>query len=346
MARIKKRGLDYFPLNTDFIHDRVVRRIMKREGDGAFSILIGTLSCIYAGEGYFVRADDLFYEDLSACLYQQSAADVRRILSLAVEYGIFDAGLFDRYGILTSAEIQEQYLFSTKRRKGAAIAEEYRLAVPAEETEETEETETADDGTEADRAAKTDRTKNAEQSARTSQNVTLTPQNATSGTHSIAQHSIAKNSKKYPLLNSSPETGGTHDAGSGEPAGRKEEISLRQEEGIPPQQTWGIPQAGAIPQAGGTPPDKAGTAAPRKEWTAADIDRLQPPADGVKRNLDGLKYNLRQFGIPLGEQYAIILKSNFGAIGHPMWRGFETLRTSHGKIRLPGRYLLSLCWNR
>ena len=35
MARIKKKGLDYFPLNTDFIHDRAVRRLMKREGDGS-----------------------------------------------------------------------------------------------------------------------------------------------------------------------------------------------------------------------------------------------------------------------------------------------------------------------
>ena len=30
MGRIKQ-GLDYFPLNTDFMHDRVVRRVMKRE---------------------------------------------------------------------------------------------------------------------------------------------------------------------------------------------------------------------------------------------------------------------------------------------------------------------------
>ena len=37
MARIKKKGLDYFPLNTDFIHDRAVRRLMKREGDSADS---------------------------------------------------------------------------------------------------------------------------------------------------------------------------------------------------------------------------------------------------------------------------------------------------------------------
>ena len=29
MGRIKQ-GLDYFPLNTDFMHDRVVRRVMKR----------------------------------------------------------------------------------------------------------------------------------------------------------------------------------------------------------------------------------------------------------------------------------------------------------------------------
>lgn len=52
MSRIKKRGLDYFPLNTDFMHDRLVRRIMKREGDGSFAILLGALSCIYADEGY------------------------------------------------------------------------------------------------------------------------------------------------------------------------------------------------------------------------------------------------------------------------------------------------------
>ena len=40
MARIKKKGLDYFPLNTDFIHDRAVRRLMKREGDSALGILV------------------------------------------------------------------------------------------------------------------------------------------------------------------------------------------------------------------------------------------------------------------------------------------------------------------
>lgn len=63
----------------------------------------------------------------------------------------------------------------------------------------------------------------------------------------------------------------------------------------------------------------------------------------MNRNLDGLLFNLRQFGISPQEQRAIILKSNFGIIGHPMWKGFSTIRESCGKIRQPGKFLLSLC---
>lgn len=272
MSRIKKRGLDYFPLNTDFMHDRLVRRIMKREGDGAFAILLGALSCIYADEGYYVRADELFYEDLSACLYEKSAADVKRILALAVEYGIFDAALFGEYGILTSAEIQRQFLFSTKRRKSSVIDARYCLV---------DESPADEDATAAGR-----------------EDVAIKPENVTSGTHSTSQHTTSQQSVAHTPLNSSPETGGTAE-GAAVPAAEVEYL--------------------------------------RK------IEAVKPPADGTNRNLDGLLFNLRQFHISPQEQYAIILKSNFGAIGHPLWKGFYALRESHGKIRQPGRYLLSLC---
>ena len=49
MGRIKQ-GLDYFPLSTDFMHDRIVRRVMKREGDSAFTVLIYIMSYLYSGE--------------------------------------------------------------------------------------------------------------------------------------------------------------------------------------------------------------------------------------------------------------------------------------------------------
>ena len=80
----------------------------------------------------------------------------------------------------------------------------------------------------------------------------------------------------------------------------------------------------------------------RTAVTQEDIDCLQPPCDGVQRNFQGLTDNLRLYKVPPSEQYAIILKSNFGAIGNPVWKGFNTIRGSNGKIRLPGHYLLSI----
>ncbi|MCI1681352.1 MAG: DUF4373 domain-containing protein [Bacteroides sp.] len=371
MARIKKRGLDYFPLNTDFMHNRLVRRIMKREGDGAFAILLGAISCIYADEGYYIHIDDLFYEDLAACLYEKNAGDAKRILSLAVEYGIFDATLFREYGILTSAEIQKQYLFSTKRRRYSTMvinarynlidntltdgetddqeneadreapkAENNRISgrcnnnIPGDRQNkelrdesgnpqaanstpgtdgsnipENMQSETPEAGNSAVARGKEGKVPDyymdrpleghsgvTEQNSKDVESVTFKPQNVTSGTHSIAQHSIAQNSEAYPLLNGSP--------------GKGTEVA-----------------------------DETSA----EEKYLQKIAGMQPPSDGISRNYDGLLFNLRQLHIAPHEQYAIILKSNFGAIGHPLWKGFYALRDSHGKIRLPGRYLLSLC---
>ena len=87
MGRIK-RGLDYFPMSTSFMHDRMVRRIMRREGDSAFATLVETLSYIYAGKGYYISVGDEFYEELVDSLYSTELDDVKRIISLSVEYGL------------------------------------------------------------------------------------------------------------------------------------------------------------------------------------------------------------------------------------------------------------------
>lgn len=339
MPRIKKQGLDYFPLNTDFIHDRLVRRIMKREGDASLSVLIEVLSYIYSGEGYYVCADALFYEDLSSNLYEKTSDDIRRIVSLAVEYGIFDAALHAKYGILTSADIQRQYLFSTKRRNVSHLDPAYcliseellarpsgkngagnRSSQPRETVNSVNET-SMESSVTADEQGGSDEL---EVNVNRAENGSFIPENVTSGTHSIAQNSIAQHTKEYPLLNSSPEVGTQGDADQKSAEGKKEENFSR--ERVAANDTKATSRSGK-----------------RKEWTTEEVGCLQPPQDKVQRNFDGLIYNLRLYPIPPAEQYAIVCKSNFGAIGHPVWQGFYDLRNCHGKIRLPGRYLLSLC---
>lgn len=367
MSRIKKRGLDYFPLDIDFLQNRLVRRIMKREGDGALATLVSAFSCIYGGEGYYVLTDAFFYEDISANLYHQTAEDVKRILTLAAEYGIFDVTLFRECGVLTSAGIQRQYLFSTKRRKSSAIDNRFNLITDEQEDDaaagKQEETaglfpETSRSETEVSAALVEVSTTLPESAVDTSQNVTLIPENVASGTHSIAQNSIAQRSIEYPLLNSSP-SGRTQDADRESAEGDGEEENFLSSPAIPASfaapATFAVPVSPAVSvssaahASSAVPPSvpPASSVAPlrhpRKEWTDEDICRMQPPPDGLNRNLDGLLFNLRQLRISPPEQRAIILKSNFGVIGHPMWKGFSTIRESCGKIRQPGRFLLSLC---
>ena len=378
MSRIKKRGLDYFPLDIDFLQNRLVRRIMKREGDGALATLVSAFSCIYGGEGYYVLTDAFFYEDISANLYHQTAEDVKRILTLAAEYGIFDVTLFRECGVLTSAGIQRQYLFSTKRRKSSAIDNRFNLITDEQEDDaaagKQEETaglfpETSGSETEVSAALPEVSTTLPESAMGTSQNVTLIPENVASGTHSIAQNSIAQQSIaqrsiEYSLLNSSP-SGRTQDADRESAEGDGEEENFLSSPATPASlaafATFAAPAAFVVPVSPAVPvssvvhassavppsvPPASSVAPlrhPRKEWTDEDICRMQPPPDGLNRNLDGLLFNLRQLRISPPEQRAIILKSNFGVIGHPMWKGFSTIRESCGKIRQPGRFLLSLC---
>ena len=377
MSRIKKRGLDYFPLDIDFLQNRLVRRIMKREGDGALATLVSAFSCIYGGEGYYVLTDAFFYEDISANLYHQTAEDVKRILTLAAEYGIFDVTLFRECGVLTSAGIQRQYLFSTKRRKSSAIDNRFNLITDEQEDDDAGKQgeaaglfpETSGSETEVSAALPEVSTTLPESAMGTSQNVTLIPENVASGTHSIAQNSIAQQSIaqrsiEYPLLNSSP-SGRTQDADRESAEGDGEEENFLSSPATPASlvavATFTAPAAFVVPVSPAVPVSSVAHASsavppsvppassvaplrhPRKEWTDEDICRMQPPSDGVNRNLDGLLFNLRQLRISPPEQRAIILKSNFGAIGHPMWKGFSTIRESCGKIRQPGRFLLSLC---
>ena len=287
MGRIKQ-GLDYFPLNTDFMHDRVVRRVMKREGDSAFTILLYTLSYLYSGEGYYIHVDDDFYDELSDQLFSTDNDSVRRVLRLFVEYGFFDSSLYERYGILTSADIQRQYLFITKRRSSSLIEPVYCLL----EAEELASYHTAQSGKvsaeDADNKTVDAVTPTADTVTSNTDSATSEAEMSTLGTQN-KEKQIKTNQNKINHLSDSPQ---------GENGGGK--ILKR-----------------------------------RKVMTQEDINNLQPPCDGMQRNFEGLLENLHSYKIPPSEQYAIILKSNFGAIGHPVWKGFSNIRGSNGKIKLP-----------
>lgn len=310
MGKIKQ-GLDYFPVNTDFMHDRIVRRVMKREGDSAFAILLYTLSYIYSGEGYYVLADDDFYDELSDQLFTTDNDRVRSVLRLFVEYGFFDASLYERCRILTSADIQRQYLFVVKRRnRRRHILPDYCL-LPDDPLPAPAADDVADESP-------------------------ATPSGNAANPSATAEDTVCKNAdtvyKNADTVYNIPENcnkNGSH---------KRKEKERKEKENILPNP----PCEGGDEEGGGNSRDKPSGGKKTRELTQADIDAMQPPADGCQRNFQGLLENLRMYRVPPAEQYAIVLKSNYGELGGEVWKAFYAIRFSGGKIKLPGHYLLSV----
>ncbi len=130
MAKPHKAGIDYFPLDTSF-NDQV--ELLKLEfGSRAVGVMISFYHKIYAN-GYYTpwNKDILMLFARSACKDQEV---IVKILERALERGIFDRGLYDAYGIITSAEVQQEYLKICRqnKRKQVFLSKEYCLVIDPE----------------------------------------------------------------------------------------------------------------------------------------------------------------------------------------------------------------------
>jgi len=125
-----KAGIDYFPLDCQ--PDEKLELIEAEFGHTGFSVVIKLLQRIYGGQGYYCE-----WTKEVALLFAKRAGlsgsnVVSEITAAAVRRGIFHAGLFETYHILTSAAIQRQYLEAAGRRKKVTLQAEYILLAPSE----------------------------------------------------------------------------------------------------------------------------------------------------------------------------------------------------------------------
>lgn len=126
MARPTAKGVEYFPLNVNFINDLKVRKLLLSCGAEAIAVLIYLLSTIYKDEGYFVEIheDEI---DLIALDVNVTPQFVLEVINKACEVRFFDVNLYNNFNILTSKGIQERYLKITERRKNSVVITQFNL---------------------------------------------------------------------------------------------------------------------------------------------------------------------------------------------------------------------------
>ncbi|WP_142414414.1 Lin1244/Lin1753 domain-containing protein [Hathewaya massiliensis] len=174
MARPRKEGLDYFPLDV-YLDDKFKFIEIKFKLEG-FAIVIKLLQKIYANGYYIGWSEDeelLFTDEIRAEL-----TTVKDVVEECLIRDIFSREMYEKYKVLTSKGIQKRFIEATKKRAARKIKKELDL-VSEEITEVSEE--------------------------KTEVKEEKTPVNSTESTQSKVKNSKVKNSKVNNNINESDE---------------------------------------------------------------------------------------------------------------------------------------------
>ena len=128
-GRPPKKGIDYAGWSVDiFDNDTKIDKLLDAHGWGGFGIYFYLCQRVYGGEGYFYKWG---YDDCASTSRKMgggiSSGTVRETVGYCLQIGLFDKGLFDRWGVLTSRGIQRRYWEVVKARDVRTVISDYWL---------------------------------------------------------------------------------------------------------------------------------------------------------------------------------------------------------------------------
>lgn len=128
-GRPPKKGISYAGWSVDiFDNDTKIDKLLDAHGWDGFGIYFYLCQRAYGGEGYFYRWS---YDDCASTSRKMGggigSGTVRETVGYCLQIGLFDKGLFDRWGVLTSRGIQRRYWEVVKARDVRTVISDYWL---------------------------------------------------------------------------------------------------------------------------------------------------------------------------------------------------------------------------
>ena len=114
LARPRKDGLDYFPLDVDLFEDYKIKILKARYGADGIILYLYLLCRIYR-QGYYMQVNEDFEYIISEDL-KMSPDKVKQVLTFLLSRSLFDNTLFQSDAVLTSAGIQKRFQLAVKER--------------------------------------------------------------------------------------------------------------------------------------------------------------------------------------------------------------------------------------
>ena len=114
--RQKKNGFPAVKIDTDLFEQEATKAIINKYGGDGFTTLIFAILAIFKGEGYYLYLNDDFI-DYTANQTGIRASTVINVINMAVDIGLFDSDVFEKFSILTNIDLQKQYISEFRTRK-------------------------------------------------------------------------------------------------------------------------------------------------------------------------------------------------------------------------------------
>lgn len=126
---LAKEGIDSFLLNCHTNEN--ISEIEALFGIKGFALIVRLWQKIYSEKGYYCewleRSPLLFLSNWFGGNSGVELNFITEVVEAALRIGIFDAGLYEKYSILTSKGIQKRYFDVVKRRTELTVISEYLL---------------------------------------------------------------------------------------------------------------------------------------------------------------------------------------------------------------------------
>ena len=126
MASPPKMGLDYFPLDVNFLNDLKTKKLVRSFGASAVAVALDVLTNIYKDNGYYAECDDDFIFLIADDLKLEEEY-TKNVIKKMVEVDFFNKNLYENHKILTSIGIQKRYILASGRRVRSKINSVYDL---------------------------------------------------------------------------------------------------------------------------------------------------------------------------------------------------------------------------
>ncbi len=133
-GRPRKQGLEFSGWSVDVFEDPKIERLMDAQGVQSFVIYFYLCQRAYAQYGYYLPWSE---EDAVIVARRLGggvrSSTVREIVGQCLRIGLFDKGLYDRCGILTSKALQRGFAVVLPKRRVKDVVDDYWL-LPEEES--------------------------------------------------------------------------------------------------------------------------------------------------------------------------------------------------------------------